>query len=68
MRDEAVPCVNATKYEIDHGEHMTWVDDRICKPCQSVLDRFNQRRMDNDNTEIELAMAEAAEMIPLPET
>ena len=43
MRDTAVPCVNATHYEVSRGMHMTWEDGRICPRCVRTLDMFAQR-------------------------
>ena len=44
MRDHAVPCANATQFEIIQGKHMTWNDNQICTRCDSVLDLFALRR------------------------
>lgn len=40
MREEPVPCINATDYEIGLGKHLTWEDDRHCNPCRRTLERF----------------------------
>ena len=42
-RDQAVPCVNATRYEINEGRHLTWNDDRVCQRCNAVMDTFRSR-------------------------
>lgn len=44
MRDNAVPCVNATQFETHQGKHLTWEDDRVCTRCKRTLDLFAQRR------------------------
>jgi hypothetical protein len=43
MREVAVPCINATHYEISRGLHMTWEDSGICPRCTRTLDMFNLR-------------------------
>lgn len=43
MRDNPVPCAHATLYEMRRGEHVTWEDDCICKPCKRNIGRFIQR-------------------------
>lgn len=48
MRDQAVPCVNATYFEIRQGRHLTWEDSRVCSRCVKVLDIFNTRRTLNE--------------------
>lgn len=51
MRDEPVPCINATTFEIRQDKHLTWNDDRICNPCVRVLDMFATRRALNEKFE-----------------
>jgi hypothetical protein len=43
MREQSVPCVNATHYEISRGLHMTWQDSGTCPRCDRTLDMFNLR-------------------------
>lgn len=44
MREQAVPCVNATHWESAQGLHTTWNDNRVCTNCGRVQDLFAQRR------------------------
>lgn len=43
-RPEPVPCINATKYEVENGKHLTRNMDRHCNSCQTVLDKFAAAR------------------------
>lgn len=51
MRDQSVPCVNATYYEVKRDKHMTWNDDRVCTVCKRVSDTFASRRALNESPE-----------------
>lgn len=44
MREQPVPCANATQYEVINGRHMTWNDNQICTRCERLLDLFAARR------------------------
>jgi hypothetical protein len=71
MRDEPVPCKNATLFEINQGRHITWEDDRTCKPCKRVLERFAQRGAEAEaEAEVDVRTAAAvhpSEMGPIPD-
>lgn len=43
MRDGPVNCRNATLYEAQRGQHLTWEDDGVCKPCKRTIERFIKR-------------------------
>lgn len=50
MRDDPMPCVHATDYEIDQGKHLTWNDSGMCSPCRRYIDRFIARGSENEET------------------
>lgn len=56
MRDEPVPCINATQYEIDQDKHLTWDDESHCTVCRRILDKFAARRTEAEQEEQEYAM------------
>lgn len=51
MRDHAVPCTNATQFEVMQEKHLTWNDSGVCNRCVQLLDLFAQRRELNDKFE-----------------
>lgn len=51
QRKRAVPCVNATDYEINLGQHMTLEHDRRCRRCCHILDMFTAMKEHNEAAE-----------------
>lgn len=57
MREHAIPCMNATQYEIERKIHMTWNDDRLCDSCLRHMDRFALSRQAAEDSETDEAEA-----------
>ena len=51
MRDNAIPCANATQFETQQNKHTTWNDNRICTRCARLTDIFAVRRKLNEQFE-----------------